>query len=493
MSSPGAGGARTGGARTGGAATDGAVSSLTWGELRVAVTVGTERRALPDVASLAAALVPLPPEQQALHAAALLGAARRAGLRPPAGPPPSSGPDGADPAEMVAPDRAVQLLELLLGGNLGRPAAVQPLVAQWLEAAAERGMVLPHHLVLAALDRGTADRELQPLVAPVLGRRGRWLAGCRPEARPEWRWATGTRGWTPDTLLAAEPAERVAAVRALRATDPVGARGLVEALWSQVDAPGRAGLLATLAAGLGPDDEALLERALDDRSGPVRAGAIRLLEGLPGSARAARCAARLAPVVRLHGRFRPTLSVAAPVLPEGDDRRDEPPASEAHWLRTLVAGAPLAWWERTLGFGPERIVGLRLDAAAGPPGWETDLVGGWARAATAQRNPGWAVALLDRPELTAQHRLDLVLALPGPWLPATADAVLAWFERQTKPGFALDAATPHLAAALPAPAADRLSAWLGRVAKGDDPSLHRSLRYLLQLLSTRISIAEAFP
>ena len=50
-----------------------------------------------------------------------------------------------------------------------------------------------------------------------------------------------------------------------------------------------------------------------------------------------------------------------------------------------------------------------------------------------------------------------------------------------------------LAAALPAPAADRLSAWLGRVAKGDDPSLHRSLRHLLQLLSTRISIAEAFP
>lgn len=485
-------GAVTGGALTGGGVTGGAVIGPTWGELRVAVTVGTERRALAAGTALPAALASLPPEQQALHAAALLGAARRAGLRPTPGAPP---PPAAEPvpAEPVAPDRAVQLLELLLGGNLGRPAAVQPLAAQWLEAAAERGMVLPHHLVLAALDRGTADRELQPLVAPVLGRRGRWLAGYRPEARPEWRWASGARARTPDALVAVEPAERVAAVRGLRAADPGGARELVEALWSQVDAPGRAGLLATLAVGLGPDDETLLERALDDRSGPVRAGAIRLLEGLPGSARAARCAARLAPVVRLHGRFRPTLSVAAPVPPEGDDRRDEPPSSEAHWLRTLVAGAPLAWWERTLGLGPERIVGLRLDGAAGPPGWETDLVGGWARAATAQRNPAWAVPLLDRPELTAQHRLDLMLALPGPWSPATADAVLAWFERQTKPGFALDAATPHLAAALPAPAADRLSTWLGRVAKGDDPSLHRSLRHLLQLLSTRISIAEAFP
>ncbi len=472
---------------------------LTWGELKVAVTVGTERRALPGGAALAAALGPLPPEQQALHAAALLGAARRAGLRPTPGPPLPPLPDDDDGAEemaeaeeTVAPDRAVQLLELLLGGNLGRPAAVQPLIAVWLAAAAERAMVLPHHLVLAALDRATADRELQPLVAPVLGRRGRWLAGCRPDARPEWRWATGGPARTAEELLTLEPAERLAVVRALRAADPGGARERVETLWSQVDAPGRAGLLGALAHGLGPDDEPLLERALGDRSGPVRAAAIRLLEGLPGSARAVRCADRLAPVVRLQGRFRPTLSVARPAPPEGDDRRDEPPSSEAHWLRTLAAGAPLAWWERTLGLPPERIVGLRLDAASGPPGWETDVVGGWARAASAQRNPAWAVALLDRPELTAQHRLELVQALPGPWSPATADAVLAWFERQTKPGFVVDAATAHLAAALPAPAADRVSAWLGRVAKDDDPSLHRSLRHLLQLLSTRISIAEAF-
>lgn len=497
---------------------------LTWTELRIAVTVGTERRALPSGTTLPGGVgLPgggsMPPEQVALHAAALLGAARRAGLRPVAGTPPVSAseeparreaagqgsmatpppgtPVGASAGEhpqpvgeeRVAPDRAVQLLELLLEGNLGRPAAVQPLVAAWLERAAARAMVLPHHLVLTALERATADRSLQPLAAPVLGRRGRWLA----TRRPEWAWAAaGSRLATPEELLAVEPAERLAAVRAARAAEPAEARTLVEALWPQVDAAGRAGLLGCLAVGLGLGDEALLERALDDRSGSVRTVAVRLLEGLPGSARAARCARRLAPVVHRQGRFRPTLSVSRPAPPEGDERRDEPPGAEAHWLRTLVAGAPLAWWEQTLGLTPDRIVGLRLDAAVGPPGWEADVVGGWARAATAQRNPAWAVALLDRPELTATHRSELVTALPPPWSPATAEGVLAWLERQTKPGFVVDALTPHLAAALPPAAADRLTAWLGRVNKGDDLSLHRGLRHLLQLLSTRQSIVEAF-
>jgi len=478
---------------------------LTWTELRIAVTVGTERRALPSGTALPGGVGPPgagppPPEQVALHAAALLGAARRAGLRPTAGPPPASMPADEVPAgqpspaalavaERVAPDRAVQLLELLLDGNLGRQAAVQPLVAAWLEQAAAGELVLPHHLVLSALERGTADRTLQLLVALALGRRGRWLATWRPE----WAWAAGgPRTATAEELLAVEPAQRLAAVRAARAADPHHGRTLVEALLPQVDAPGRAALVGCLAVGIGPDDEGVLERALDDRSGPVRAAAIRLLEGLPGSARAARCAHRLAPVVHRQGRFRPTLSVSRPAPPEGDERRDEPPGSEAHWLRTLVAGAPLAWWEQTLGLTPDRIVGLRLDAAGGPPGWEADVVGGWARAATAQRNPAWAVALLDRPELTATHRTELVTALPPPWSPATAEGVLAWLERQTKPGFVVDALTPHLAAALPPAAADRLTAWLARVNKGDDLSLHRSLRHLVQLLSTRQSIVEAF-
>ena len=54
--------------------------------------------------------------------------------------------------------------------------------------------------------------------------------------------------------------------------------------------------------------------------------------------------------------------------------------AEAHWLRTLVAGVPLAWWETTLGDGPDKLLGRRFEPA-------DDLVAGWSRAAVAERNP----------------------------------------------------------------------------------------------------------
>ncbi len=529
----------------------------------------------------------LSPESRALHAAALLGAGRRAGLRPARGPVPRA-PEARDqpvePSEPVASRQAVHLLELLLGGSLGRGHEVGPLIQHWFTLAAGSGRVLPHPLLVPVLRRATADRSLQTVVAPTLGSRGRWLAA----RNPEWAWAVdamATRamaadamaapamatpaaaadamaagrpgadpttagagrpsgsgaepsaadamaaggpgdadgpapdrtGLEPDGFLALDPDRRLAAFTTLRRERPPAGVALLHLVWTDLAGPDRAALLDTMTTGLGPHDEPLLERALDDRARAVRHSAVALLERLPGSARAARCTAWLAPLVERTGRIRSRLTVAYPAPPAGDQLRDLPPpppgpplTPEAAWLRALVAGTPLGWWEATLGDSPRTIVARSPEA-------HTDLLAGWRRAAAAQDNLAWAEALLrERPatpellalaghrldpalvvshlaaETTVHERMALANALVRPWSPALAAEVLAFLRSLPNPDLVVSMLAPVLTEALPATALPTLTAWLDRVDRADHQALHRSLRRIVQLLSTRISISEAF-
>ena len=104
--------------------------TLTWTELRSSALVGTERRALRHDAL--AEVVELPSdadtEGRSLVAAALFGAARRTGTTPrPTDLAPLPEPVPSEPGRW-APPAATQLLELLLGNNLGRPAEAAPLL-----------------------------------------------------------------------------------------------------------------------------------------------------------------------------------------------------------------------------------------------------------------------------------------------------------------------------------------------------------------------------
>ncbi len=346
-----------------------------------------------------------------------------------------------------------------------------------------------------------------------LGRRGVWLAG----RREPWRWATVDAepdpAIGPETLAELGKAERVAALRAVRADDPARGRALLDTLLPDLDAATRTDLLGCLAVGLGPDDEPLLETALDDRSKNVRRVAISLLDGLPGSARARRLTDVLAPLVSIEGRLRPTITVAMPEPPDGELARDLPPpdgslVAEAHWLRTLVAGVPLAWWETTLGDGPDKLLGRRFEPA-------DDLVAGWTRAAVAERNTAWAAALLRHtsdpglwalagnvsPDLVAEHlkrtdngyeRVRLLEALPRPWSPPLADAILRTARRSKHPHALVDAIAAFGPDALPAESLPAVQRWLDRTSPDDDQMLHRALRGLVQSLTVRQSITEAF-
>ena len=491
--------------------------TLTWTELRSSALVGTERRALrPDAL---AAVVELPSDQDTEHrslvAAALFGAARRTGTTPrPTDLAPLPEPEPSEP-ERWAPPAATQLLELLLGNNLGRPAEAAPLLQHWFTECARRGRIVPDTLLVRVLGQAGTVPERHAVIRACLGERGRWLAA----QRSTWDWAVGAPEpdqveLTPEMLLELGKDARIDALRALRAIDPERGRLLFEDVMDQLDASTRADLLACLSVGLGPDDEALLESALDSRAKGVRAEAIRLLERLPDSARAARLQAVLEPLVDRSGRLRRSLTVARPELPAGDLARDLPAplgglTAETQWMRALVAGVGLRWWERTLDETPAQILSRRLDPA-------DDLLAGWSRAAIETADVAWARALLPHSSAPGLWRLagdddaarrlaaerfaatenpvartQLLLALPAPW-PVDLTTSLLETARRSKARDQMIVSIESAAESLPDGVLPQLDSWLQRVDRDKDQLLHRSLRSLVKYLSARSSITEAF-
>lgn len=528
-----------------------------WSELRAAVLIGTERRSpsverLLDVDLGAGAT----PELRVLEAVALLSTARRAGRSAPD----ATQADTPTATPVATPDtvpgRAGQLLRLMIEGGAGFGVAPAALFEYWFDRATARATVLPHDQLVQVLQWATADASRRAMVAPVLGPRGEWLAS----QRDSWSWVAdhagdrvgarssdidGIADQTPeeqqarsaalfdipadfdvDRLLARSKAWQQRIVRKVRYDDPARARNLVAGACERLDAASRADLLACLRHALGPDDEPLLEAALDDRSGKVRAVAIDLLQMLPDTNRSRRLAAWLAPLVS--GPRAPDagdadaaaggLVVDYPPAPEGDQLRDLPPrqkgnrtAVEQAWLDTLVQGTPLSWWEATLALTPAEIVAHRRRP-------DTELAVAWARAAIAQGDSRWAqvlapivplpglVPLIGRESAEAAFLDSLTAAatptgtearsvalesLPQPWSPRFAVRILEWIRSTDLPVNGLNRFGPLLAASLPASTVDDLERWLAQV-RNDKTHLDRAVRSLLQQLSLRSAIDDAF-
>ena len=488
-----------------------------WHELGSVALLGTARRqvpALPAFGSVSVALEPGARSEEALLASAALGAAAlRAGRRPErltAG-----APAGAD--ERPAAGRlAIQLLELVLTHPPAGAQQRDSLVLHWLLTAAAAGRRVPHSLLPTVLDLATTSRRLRGPTAAVLDRRGAWLAG----QRPDWLWVADALSGVVATSAAAEhtdvdwarlpSSERLPVLTVVRADDPARARALVESTWSSDSARDRAAHLGALRVGLGPEDEALLERALDDRAATVREAAAVLLDGLPGSARAGRMAERLRPLIQTKGVLKRSLEVTLPDAPDATGRRDglgKPPGRRSvrgWWLERICAGAPLDLWTDVTGWGPATIVGRLSDA---------DALSGIRQAVRLRRDPLWAAAVLTRvwdpelvPALPAAERETVVLArlttdksasvagllaaVPQPWSAEFSLAVLARLATLKAPSVHLPQAMPQLLAGLHRDALPALEAWLARARNESSVATH--LRNLLQFHSVKRSISEAF-
>jgi hypothetical protein len=240
----------------------------------------------------------------------------------------------------------------------------------------------------------------RPRLLPILGQRGRWLAGLNPdwsfaaeasldalqdEAKLAALWQTGTRNG------------RMFLLETLRAERPAIARTLIESTWTSEKADDRAAFVEALALGLGPDDEPFLEAALDDRSKEVRATAAKLLARLPASRLARRMAERALGLLRHTGGLLPRLDVQ---LPEACDKAMErdgiaprPPhgvGERAWWLAEIVRRTPPAAWSDAWGLGPAAILGTRVAKE-----WRAPLISAWSAAAIGYRDRAWVVALSE--------------------------------------------------------------------------------------------------
>jgi hypothetical protein len=397
---------------------------LSFNDLVTAATVGVSRKPLPitDLDGPAAVHVTVldagDPAASLLDAAALLTVARRAGFRPAQaiGVQPAAGDDNAP----ELPARAERALRLMGRAHLaaGFAAGDSELLADLLTAASDAGYVASAPLLPDLLDAAVRTTALRPAVAAVLGVRGRWLAGHRPDwqritegAPPA---ATGTPGAAAGTT-AADPSvtvspdgpeawrtgsrgERQAYLAAQRQLDPAAGRELLAADWAQQSGDERAALLAGLARNLSADDEEFLDAALDDRAAAVRAVARRLLTRLPGSRFSQRATDRAAAVLRLERRgSRRILVASVPGDPDAaavrdglDPRRPSPSIGPGAWLLVqIIAAVPLASWTRLFGLAPSDIVELPVEA-----GRAMDVHAGWRLAAVGQRDSHWAEVLL---------------------------------------------------------------------------------------------------
>lgn len=347
-----------------------------WASLLADALVGTERRSGVDPAQL-------------LDRSSAWASFRRAGTPIPRIDDAAPEPAGPETRALIG-DAAAQRLERLLGGIGEFDAGThESLLHEWLELVRDHDQRVPPELLPALLDAGRPRAPLRPLIADAGGARARWLA----EQNPEWtyldreadRAATDLRDW--DT---GGHAQRVGYLRAERRRDPAQARARLAGEWAALPPAERADLLGTLAVGLGPDDEPLLESALDDRRKEVRAIAADLLTVLPGSAYQVRAADRARQHLVL------TATGVEVRLPEAYDkamRRDgiapKPLAGtgeRAWWLEEVLARAPLSAWP----VAPATL----LDRVRGDE-WEWTVYRGLGRAAATQRDPAAAAAVLD--------------------------------------------------------------------------------------------------
>ncbi|MBB5912369.1 hypothetical protein BJY24_001236 [Nocardia transvalensis] len=387
-----------------GADSIGTASPAPAGDLTSAALLGTARR-VPETAGLpgpvaAAARTTGDPAAALLEIAVLQDTFERGGTIPSTTTLPD--PAGDDERPLLPKPAGYRLTRLL--------AERSPFLPEWFEAAARHDYRAPDALCAALLDHAKTQVALREPLIRLAGVRGAWLA----RHAPHWHALVRADPESADVWSHGRPAERRAWLAALRARDPRAARETLAASWRTEPGPVRAELLAVLAVDLTPDDEPLLESALDDARAEVRRTAADLLARLTDSAFARRMEERVTRWITLAGdRMSAHLPHALDDAARRDGladrtgatafRLDGAPDVAAEWLRRTVAATPLPHWD-TVFATPERAVRIRMaDEMLGP------IFAGWADAALAQRDSRWAATLFE--VLTATPTLGADLEL----------------------------------------------------------------------------------
>jgi len=385
----------------------GGTSLNTWEDLVACALVGVGQAVavpLPSggttaLDSLLHDLAGQPAERQVLARAAVFSAWRRAGLRPLALSPARAQAPLDD--RLPCPPKAADHLARILSDE-----ALMPLLPEWLAALATGGYDLPHRWLPEMLELACQQKDLRPLVRPVIGQRGVWLAVQRepwahlllPTGRQDVteRWQNGLFD------------ERLELLWHVRRADPLLGLELLSSTWPQEPPREREAFLAALSAGLSMADEPFLEAALDDRRKDVRIAAATLLAALPGSRLCQRMLDRLSHLLhcnpggqgglaRLGIGRRLSLEVTLPtecdraMIRDGIDLDGIAGLGVRNgWLAQMLSVVPPEIWLLRWGVRPEQA----LAAIAGSD-WQDTLLFGWAHAAIRHHDAAWAEAIMS--------------------------------------------------------------------------------------------------
>jgi Family of unknown function (DUF5691) len=445
-----------------------------WTELVDAALVGTGRATVPAVGGGLAGLAADRADEpvRLLDLAAAYSRARRAGYRP-ARAEDAAAPEPATEDLRPAVSRAARtrLRDLIAESRTD-------LVIEWLRLLAAAGRRPPDVLQPVLLAMATESRRVREVLTPVLGPLARWLAA----ANPAWSWAEADHGATPApdnvSWTTATRTQRRELLDRMRRSDPAAARELAASTWSADSYQDRTAFVATLATGLSPADEPLLNQALADRRAEVRRAAADLLARLPGSAYAERARQRVAASVRLAG---PALEVVPPaqataeMLADGIDPSPPPATGRQSWLlRQVVAAAPAGWWAGHTGLAPADLLALSKRCA-----WAGALEAGWTDAAVRDADAAWIAALLDRPLGAASITVFQALS------DTDKDSWLA-----SHPGSPLFGALELVPGPWSAPLSAAARTLVAGVARAD-PGRSPEVRKLLRLAALRLEPPEA--
>ncbi len=359
-----------------------------------AALIGSARAPIEDAlpsatpeGALIGSLADANPEQRLLLAAGVRAIYRMAGYTPER----LDAPLEPAPAETktVCPANVADLIHQLL------VARASDLLQEALERMIVAGLVLPPEMLPLAL--GSVSVAQRPLMAQVAGERGAWLGGFNNA----WSWVRESLTHSLDEMPAdadtiwqeGTSADRLQVLAHWRATDPAKARDEIAAVWRQEKADFRAELVDALAKNLSPDDELLLETALDDRSGAVRAVAQRLLARIPGSAYRARAIARADALLTMGKKKLATM------LPEAHEKsweRDgivaksrQGMGERSWWLMQTIAVTPPAHWVERFGAAPANLIAAATDEHG------VEVLEGWSRAAVLYDASDWVQPLVE--------------------------------------------------------------------------------------------------
>jgi Family of unknown function (DUF5691) len=279
------------------------------------------------------------------------------------------------------------------------------LLLLWLEYCTNANLLLPPAQLPVMLDKAWRNKSLRVLTAAAGGHRAEWLGQFNPDwnfsrvaETPEERWENGAT------------AQRVEALKEIRATDPAMALTWLQQTWPKESATVKAELLTVLEQPPLATDITWLESLLSEKSKQVKEILIRLLKKLPGSS--------------LHEQYWQIVAGAIQAQEDGhvvvalpelkDDRifqsgieklsNDKKISDDTHILYQLISLVHPSRWENHFGRTPAEVVSLFLRYEALQP-----FVPALVQAITWFEDQQWATTFMQHSET---FYIDIIPMLP---------------------------------------------------------------------------------